>query len=124
MALTRESINGRYNSQITALGARPSKYRRQPKYTTNRYTGKTRLIGYTRESNSAAVKNYTTKVNSINRTRNLELQRFEVQRSNLPQWAITKATRSYGSGSGYTTTTITALAKRYVDAKNSTSRTY
>ena len=118
MALTRESINGKHDARVTALGTRPSKYRQQPKYTTNRYTGKKRLIGYTRESNGIAVRNYNQTVNRINRDRNLELQRFEVQHSNLPQWAITKAQRAYGSGSGYPTTTITTLAKRYVAAKN------
>ena len=110
----QKAINDKYDSQISALGSRPSKYYYKPKYSTNRYTGKTRFIGNTRESNSAAIKNYNSKVDAINRERKTANQQFGLANSNLPQWAKTKAARAWNPTSFKNTSAVT-LAQRYYD---------
>ncbi len=118
MALTRESINGRYNAQVAALGARPSKYRRQPKYRTNPRNGIRRLIGYTREPNSKAIRRYSSRINAINRNRNAELQRLALRQSNVPQWAKAKAQRQIARNpAGYRNTSAVTLARNYARSK-------
>ena len=111
----QKAINDKYDSQITALGNRPAKYYYKPKYSTNRYTGKKRFIGNTRESNNNAIKNYNSKVDAINRERKIANSNFNLANSNLPQWAKTKAARAWNPTSFKNTSAVT-LAKRYYDS--------
>ena len=108
----QKTINDKYDAQITALGAKPLKYYYKPKYSTNRYTGKKRFIGNTRESNNKAIKNYNSKVDAINRERKIANSNFNLANSHLPQWAKTKAARAWNPTSFKNTSAVT-LAQRY-----------
>ena len=106
--------NHKYDARITALGAKPPKYYYKPKYYTNRYTGKTRLIGHTRESNNKAIKNYNSKVDAINRERKTTNQQFNLANSNLPQWVKIKASRAFARTPNHHGTML-SVAQNYYD---------
>ena len=110
----QKAINDKYDARITALGVKPSKYYYKPKYYTNRYTGKTRLIGHTRESNNKAIKNYNSKVDAINRERKTANQQFNLANSSLPQWVKTKASRAFARTPNHHGTML-SVAQNYYD---------
>ena len=95
----QKAIHDKYDAQISALGAKPLKYYYKPKYYTDR-TGRTRQIGTTRESNHNVIKNYNSKVDTINRSRSAELTNFEIAYSDIPATFIASARREASKSSG------------------------
>ena len=111
----QKAINDKYNAQIDELVKRRGSTTRVPKYYTNRYTGKKRIIGYRNVPlTQSQIRNINGRINVLKNERSTANQQFSLANSNLPQWVKTKASRAFARTSNHHGTML-SVAQNYYD---------